>query len=423
MNKIINDLLNSNARVIIPDFGAFIIKQKSPRLIVFNEFLRYNDGLLIDYLSAKDNISKDVAKLKVTHFVEELNKKLEAGEEIVLEGMGKLIKESSGKLTLTEITGTESTTPKKEKKSTIEKEPKPVEEEHKTEKEKEIKATTNTEPKKETPKEEPKPASEQLEKKEESKPQQPKKDIKKEEIKPQEQPQEEKTEVEITLDKEEKAVAPDKKNQTSEKITITPIKTTDEKETVTKPQPEPKPAKKVEHQSRSKSNTLQIVIWILLIILVNGAIVSWFVFNDKITGIFKKDKQAATEVTTTTENTPEITSEESTTEPENPVIEPEEMSSPYSEEPAKKVKPPASVKPAIKEGKQFYIVAGCFKEENNADKLVNELKKDGYHSEKFGKIGNLHAVSFGSFSDKSAAITELKNIRTAGHPDAWIIYY
>ena len=116
MNKIINELLNTNARVIIPDFGAFIIKQKNPRLVVFNEFLRYNDGLLIDYISVSEGIEKDAAKVKVTKFVEEINKILSQDDEVFLEGLGKLAKDSTGKLTFTEDTAASKESQQKEEK-------------------------------------------------------------------------------------------------------------------------------------------------------------------------------------------------------------------------------------------------------------------------------------------------------------------
>ncbi|NJM14971.1 MAG: hypothetical protein HC896_05945 [Bacteroidales bacterium] len=53
MDAYIVELLNSNKRVIIPDFGAFIVKQGTPVTYVFNEFLKYNDGLLIDHVAKK----------------------------------------------------------------------------------------------------------------------------------------------------------------------------------------------------------------------------------------------------------------------------------------------------------------------------------------------------------------------------------
>ena len=63
MDKILVELLDKNSRVILPDFGAFIIKQKDPKVVIFNEFLRYNDGLLIDYVASSQNIDKEAAKV------------------------------------------------------------------------------------------------------------------------------------------------------------------------------------------------------------------------------------------------------------------------------------------------------------------------------------------------------------------------
>ncbi len=61
-------------------------------------------------------------------------------------------------------------------------------------------------------------------------------------------------------------------------------------------------------------------------------------------------------------------------------------------------------------GSRYYIVAGCFRDEVNADSLVASLKLLGYKAEKFGKIGNLYAVCFASFDDKEKAVPELKKI-------------
>lgn len=397
MDKIINDLLNTNARVIIPDFGAFIIKQKSPRLIVFNEFLRYNDGLLIDYLSVSEKISKEAAKENIVKYVEELVNKLNAGEEVVFEGIGKLLKESSGKFSLAEITASETEPKKKEKK-------------------KEIKVETVPEPKKEEKKEKIK---------EEQKPTPVQADEKNEELKPLPLDKEHKAEIELSIDKDEKKSSePERKVQVKEdKISVTPIKTSSEKVTVVKPQPAEQHAKKVEHKSQSKKNTLQIIIWILLIVLVNAAIVAWFVFNDEITGFVKKNKKPHTELITLEEAKPGNLEESPTEKIVEPAFESAEKRSIIAKEPAKAAATSPSVPSAISGKKQYFIVAGCFMDENNADKLVIELRKDGYNAEKFGKIGNLHAVSYGSYAEKPAALLELKNIRNTGHTDAWIIYF
>ncbi|MBN2613383.1 MAG: SPOR domain-containing protein [Bacteroidales bacterium] len=404
MNKIINDLLNTNARVIIPDFGAFIIKQKSPRLIVFNEFLRYNDGLLIDYISASEGINKDVAKGKVAKYVEEINSRLNTGEGIVFEGIGKLVKESNGKLTLVEITASDAVVQKKEKKSTA---AKPTAE---VEKDKTPKIAEDTKHPDATPKNiataPPEPVK-----------------IKKDETVKETEPVEQKTEIELNVGKEEvKPPQPEKKiTQKEEKVTVTPIKTAKETDTPVKKEPDVKPVE--QKIKKTKSNTLQIVIWIILILVVNGLIISWFVFNDKITEMFSKNKKQATEEVIVTEEPLNIVSDEPADEIP-PAEQVEEETTAPSVTPVDQPEVNASESPTVtSDRKLYYIVAGCFRDEGNADNLVKELQQNGYKARKFGMIGNLHAVSFNAYTEKADALAELKNIRNSGNPEAWIIYY
>src|SRR5665647_412252 len=102
MEDTIIALLNNNLRVIIPDFGAFIIRQKQPRIIVFNEFLRYNDGILIDFIVKTEGIDRDIAEQRVMDFSEDGSKLLASGREMLIEGLGSLRKDSSGKISFVE---------------------------------------------------------------------------------------------------------------------------------------------------------------------------------------------------------------------------------------------------------------------------------------------------------------------------------
>ena len=414
MNKIINELLNTNARVIIPDFGAFIIKQKNPRLIVFNEFLRYNDGLLIDYISASEGIEKSAAKVKVTKFVEEISKTLAKGDEVIIEGLGKLVKDSAGKLSFSEDTTASKESQQKGKKPAPKKDmaapPKA-----KTEQKKEDQAE-----KLEKEKSEPKKEDKIEVSKGEAKPEPKKKES--EELKSKEEEP-----VEITFEKEEtKPIPPiEEKIPKEEKILVTPVKSSDEKpESVKSGQTVPLGRKPVEKTIRKKSNSMQIIGWIILIVIVNGAIVAWFLFNDQITGIFKRDRFKETEMTTTVKADQEVPAGEQDYETEEVTgiqseeIVPQELVQVEDESDIAPVS-----QPVLKDRKEYYIVAGCFREENNADQLVIELRRKGFQSEKFGKIGNLHAVSFSSFADKSAALEELKRIRNTEQKEAWIAYY
>ncbi len=385
MDKSINDLLNTNSRVIIPDFGAFIIKQKTPKIVVFNEFLRYNDGLLIDYIASSEKIDKDAAKEKITTFVEEANQKLKKGEDIFFEGLGKLMKESSGKIAFVE-------------EKDIGQDKKQSSEKKKTEDIKTTKSTIEIEQKFEEKAKE-KPVIEEQPKEKPIVGEKPKQDTSQ------------------SIIEEKKPVFSEQTKKKEDKVTVTVQKPQTETVTFGKPGTAQKPPEKHVAKGKDKSNTLQIVLWIFIILIINGAIIVWFVYNDEVKSFFKKNKGKTEEsISDTEERTEDGTSgvqldkEEQIAEQLNGIEE----------------EPETSVLTSSQAGyaeKRYYIVAGCFRIESNADALVKELRRMGYKAEKFGKIGNLHAVSYASFFDKSVATKELKKIRNNEEPDAWIVYH
>ena len=158
------------------------------------------------------------------------------------------------------------------------------------------------------------------------------------------------------------------------------------------------------HEFPVGNRTNQILAWVGGILFVNVIILAWFVFNDEIRGIFKKDaepyalsdsiyKQLADSVRAAALDTAMI-----------------------YEQPDLKALDPSSPHPS---SSRYYIVAGCFRDEVNADALVTDLKGLGYKAEKFGRIGNLYAVCYASFDDKEKAVQELKRIREK-IPDTWM---
>ncbi len=68
----------------------------------------------------------------------------------------------------------------------------------------------------------------------------------------------------------------------------------------------------------------------------------------------------------------------------------------------------------------YYLIAGCFKEKENADALVNELKRKGYAASLVGQnASGLYRVSYHQFTDRisaSAAKSELQ----LENPDVWV---
>ena len=102
MEQYILELIRNNNRVIIPNFGAFIIAHEKGMTILFNNFLSFNDGLLVEHVMQKENIDRLDATDKVNHFVERINKTLDTTGHYKLEGLGEFTKDSSGILRFTQ---------------------------------------------------------------------------------------------------------------------------------------------------------------------------------------------------------------------------------------------------------------------------------------------------------------------------------
>ncbi len=72
---------------------------------------------------------------------------------------------------------------------------------------------------------------------------------------------------------------------------------------------------------------------------------------------------------------------------------------------------------------KYYIVAGCFSQVMNAEKMLANLKSEGYGSEIFAVINNLHYVCYSSFYTKDSASLELGKLKSNGKTEAWILEY
>lgn len=94
----IKELLQENKTVIIPGIGAFVRTDTESQPVIFNEYLKFNDGLLAGYVSRKENISIEDAGKKLDVFGGGILSLLESGRDVVINGIGKL-KMESGKMT------------------------------------------------------------------------------------------------------------------------------------------------------------------------------------------------------------------------------------------------------------------------------------------------------------------------------------
>lgn len=391
MDPYLIKILNEKNRVIIPDFGAFIVKQKNPRKIIFNEFLQYNDGALVDAISREEKIDRDEAMRKINVFVNDLRKKLSTGKTVNVAGLGELSQNPTGKIDLKDSDAPTAAQPKPTDDTST---PEPTQEEITTQKEPEIQE-----------------------------------DIPIESIDLNELESEQKVNEDSTPDvpsKDKDTVEPkipEEKVAKEQPVATTKIPTEEQKKPEPKPRPMPRPVVSPKTpvqppvQGSSGNRSRQIALWITAIVVINGAIIGYFLFNDEIGKLFgkKESEQIAPSVTNTDAEaiaTTDTSILEGDDSPTGTIIE-ESSTMPVEEE--ETTQPDRQIT-----GKKYYIVAGVFQVEQNADKLVDDLRKRGYNATKFGKIGAYHAVSYDVFPTKAEADKYLKQIHSKEDPDAWI---
>ncbi|GGX31917.1 SPOR domain-containing protein [Aquimarina muelleri] len=71
---------------------------------------------------------------------------------------------------------------------------------------------------------------------------------------------------------------------------------------------------------------------------------------------------------------------------------------------------------------KFHVVAGAFRVISNADKKVQDLKKQGFDARIIGlnKYG-LHQVAYDTYKDRSQALLALSTIKQKQNPKAWLL--
>ena len=72
--------------------------------------------------------------------------------------------------------------------------------------------------------------------------------------------------------------------------------------------------------------------------------------------------------------------------------------------------------------RNFHLIAGAFRMEENAYTKIEQLKEKGYPARSIGvnKYG-LHQVVYNSFENKNDALTELRNVKRNENQDAWLL--
>jgi cell division septation protein DedD len=96
----LKELLKNHNRVIVPDLGAFLKKNDNPDLLYFNEFLRFNDGLLVDFIAEKEEIDKIEAAKRIKNYVADINNILKNKQPVDLKDIGTLYLDNTDKIQL-----------------------------------------------------------------------------------------------------------------------------------------------------------------------------------------------------------------------------------------------------------------------------------------------------------------------------------
>jgi len=457
MEEYIIKLLNENLRIIIPGFGAFIVRQKEPKVIVFNEFIRYDDGLLIDYLSRQEGIDKDVALQQVAAFSEEAVKLLDEKKSLVIKGLGTLTRDSSGKVLFESLESSDAST---DGTDTLVGSQKQVAENNddgdKDQKTKSIQEKENNEndvkdeekdidlPQKPGRKKKVVPISKaKTETVKRTKPKSSADLTKKETANNYEEPSisekenqsvlEDSSKIKLIEDKPslEETVKKPVDSLTDKENKKNIVTSSDHVKAEAKPSEEKKSSNvnKTDYITPHYTNNItavkakkninnQILLWIAVILIVNLAILAWFNYGENIKSFFAGTKTEDTDILVTEESA-------STNEDLMNVVEEFDESPSLSVSELDEVPQEQVLQPIVSPSGQakYYIVAGCFREEANANELVNSLNNKGYKAEKFGRIGNLHAVSYASFGNREDAVSELERIRQEEQPDAWMTRY
>ncbi|WP_439182057.1 SPOR domain-containing protein [Carboxylicivirga taeanensis] len=96
MENYILSLIKENNRVIVPNFGAFIVAKENGLKVLFNNFLSFNDGLLVDFIVEKEAISKETAEQKINEYVEGVKDSLDTNGKYAIDGLGVFTKDATG---------------------------------------------------------------------------------------------------------------------------------------------------------------------------------------------------------------------------------------------------------------------------------------------------------------------------------------
>lgn len=398
--QFLKELIEKNARVIIPEFGAFLVKDDGTGVfkaenISFSPFLRYNDGMLEDTLASSKSISKEESGKQIKQFVESIKDQLLNSNQFVIEGLGYLYRDNRG--------GVHFSSKPLEKDNQKPKEA--------AKQESKVKAVAKT--------------TEIISQPEEVKETQDVSDSK-------------------TLKEPEKKIVskPQPKppvRKTTPKPVHHPKPQTKQPEVRTK---EPKPVSSSDGGA-GKAILMGSLIGLAVVIIVAGG---WYLAKNGYLN-FGKDKTITSENVELQDSNDEISTEVAVKQ--QPVKEQEgkfdgefsrlsqSMDKTETKTPEPKVKseaPKVVEVPTLETNSSanlpkdliptsdgpFHLIVGSFRNSEYAEKFSNDMKRSGYNSTIVIQQSGMHSVTLGSYSTRQDAMRAMDQFKSQ-HPNVWIL--
>jgi cell division septation protein DedD len=395
MDNFIYELLTNNKSVILPEFGSLSYIDEAKGTVMFNPYIKFNDGKLEKFLCEKHGLDKQDAVNRIAKFVKDLELKVNTGEPYSIFQVGRFVKTTHGDIDFESWGTYESVSappaadiqskPEDIKEITEKEEP----QQESTLQEKEVTETISE-------KILPVTETEKL--------------VKKEVI-----TEEEVESIKPVYEKPaDRTLSSEETKQTQNKFVPSQTETIHEnlisegeksnKSTYELTDNEPKQPAKL---SKKRGVGIYVLAIVLLII---GGTVTYVGFNlDQVKqwiGLTSGAQEEEQNVVNSDENKESVDSnedKENLTPANEDLVEEVES----SETPASVPSPsPQPVSPPVSEG-NFHIIVGSFGNPDNANNLANSLKSKGYPSQVIGPVNDMHMVSFGAYPSREAAQAQL----------------
>ena len=389
MDKYLLEILKEISTIIIPGLGALTITNKETGEIMFMSYLKHDDGKLSSYIAEKEGWEENDAKNFIAKYVREITTQLDKGDSYDMFQFGSFVKKDD------EVDFVNWNAAEGEETETI---VAPIVEETKVEIEEETPATVPTIEEVPEIKEESTEDEGTTIKKIESTAEDTKATV---EIAPKASaPITEEKELNI-LEKEERAAVKNKLDSLKKE------KNTDKK--------------------REKRGAGFWILLVLIVLIVSGGTyvgLNYDSFKQHIP--FLADEEVTQEQNNAFDEMKELLSdgedediiEESISE-DSTSVEEEEIVEDVIEEIPEEAIPEEIIVPASSgEDLPFHIIAGAFSSEQNANRLGDKLRAEGY-SVKVGPGRGMNLVSIKSFAtrkDANAALSSLKEFA----PNGWV---